>query len=193
MAGTVSARRNGFTPARDYDAKDVRTYPVATQTNYALGIGDAVHLTDGLVAAVTAGMDPGQSGFGVVIGVLNTDGRPFTFNQPTNGPFIASGATGFAQVLWNPDMSYTVRYEGSAGNGVVGKNVEVTANGVTTKTGRSTMGVQVATSASDGLLFKVIGLSPFEGITGVTAARGNDKYVEVVWNKHILKGGTADQ
>ncbi len=189
MTISVTAVPNGFSPARPYHFDQLRTYPVTLNANQQLGIGDAVTLADGIVVPVTAGQNPTSPGFGVVVGVLDTNGKPLTFNQPTRGPYLTSGASGQAIIAEDVNLTFNVRYEGSAGNDVVGSLVEVTAGApqVTNLTGISTMRVQAATSADTSLLFKVLAL----GTDPITGGKGSPKYVEVAWNRHLFRAGTA--
>jgi PPE-repeat protein len=193
MTIAVDAQRAGFVPTRTYAADMVRRYPVTLNSNQALFMYDAVTLINGVAVPVTAGLDPASPLAGVVVGLADSNEKPLTFSQPTRGPFITSGQSGFADVLIDPNMTFKVRYEGSVGNNVVGKNVQVTAGLGDINAGRSGQGVEVAASASTGLLFKVVNLSPFEQLSSFNAGRGTNKFVEVIPNRHFLKStGTPD-
>ncbi len=188
MTIQVSAQRNGFTPTRNYTNDACRTYPVTLSSDQPLAIGAAVALANGTAVPATAGQNPALAGLGVVVGVLDSNGKPLTFNQPTRGPYLTSGATGSAIVLVDPNMTYRVRYEGSAGNDIVGNLVQVTAaNSVVTQTGISQAAVEANASADTTALFKVVGLfnDPVQG------SKGSDRYVEVMWNRHINRVGTT--
>jgi len=191
MTIQVSAQRTGFTPTRVYSNDACRTYPVTLSTNQPLAIGAAVAMNNGTVVPVTAGQNPASPGLGVVVGVLDSNGKPLTFSQPTRGPYLTSGATGFAIVLHDPNMTYRVRFEGSAGNDVVGNLVQVTAdNSVNVSTGISQQAIKANSSADNSALFRVIGKYP----DSLTGQNGTDRYVEVQWNRHMNRlGASGDQ
>lgn len=188
MTIAVSAQRNGFTPTRLYTNDACRTYPVTLSTNQPLAINAAVAMANGTCVPVTAGQSPALAGLGVVVGLLDSNGKPLTFSQPTRGPYLTSGASGFAIVLVDPNMTYRVRYEGSAGNDIVGNLVQVTAdNSVVVQTGISQQAIEANSSADTSALFKIVGLynDPVQG------SKGSDRYVEVQWNRHINRVGTT--
>lgn len=191
MTIQVSAQRTGFQPTRNYSNDACRTYPVTLSTNQPLAIGAAVAMNNGTVVPVTAGQNPTSPGLGVVVGVLDSNRKPLTFSQPVRGPYLTSGATGYAIVLTDPNMTYRVRYEGSAGNDVVGNLVQVTAdNGVNVKTGISTQAIKANASADNSALFRVIGMFP----DTLTGNAGSDRYMEVQWNRHQNRlGASGDQ
>lgn len=182
--------RNGFVPARSPEPYFVKNVPVTLNANQRLFLGDAVTLSNGNCVPVTAGQNPNLPGYGVVIGLLTTAGRPLT-NQVSQ--FFVSGGGGRALVCTDPNMTYIVRLQTSAAQTLVGENVEVTAGAANTAYGRSGMAVDVATSADSSLLFKVIGLAPTEELAGKEAGwlEGAGVGVEVMWNRHINRAGTA--
>jgi len=66
-------------------------------------------------------MDPTHPGYGVVLAVYTTAGRPLTFE--TN-KILVSGRPGRADVCFDPNLTYYVRCDASAGNvDTIGQNV----------------------------------------------------------------------
>lgn len=193
MTIAVSAVNNGFTPGRPYNYDMCRTYTVNLSTNQQLGINDPVTLINGLVSPATAGNNPLRAGFGVVVGLLDANGMPLTFSQPTKGPYLTSGQAGQAIVMSDYNMTFNVTYTGSAGNDVVGNLVEVTGVNIpTNSTGISQAAINVASSASTSLLFRVEQLAAQPQFA---QSKGISKTMEVAWNRHLYRGGalTGDQ
>lgn len=188
MTIQVSAQRNGFWPTRDFSYDQCRTYPVTLSTNQPLAMYAPVAMANGTVVPATAGQNPDLPGFGVVVGLLDSNKKPLTFNQPTRGPYLTSAASGYAIVLTDPNMTFYTRYEGSAGNDVVGNLVQVTAaTSVVVNTGISQAAIEANSSADNSALFRVMALSPLVG----TGGTGTDKYVEVMWNRHVNRLGSS--
>lgn len=190
MTVAITAAINGFTPARQWPVDKVYTYPVSTGAGETLAIGDAVAVVAGVATKLALTDSPSSAFSGVVVGLLNSNGRPLTFNQPTTGNYIPASTTGFAQVLIDSDMSYIVRYTGTVNAALVGDNVRANDAGVTTATGVSGMSVR-ALSGADATTtpFKVIAVSD----QVVSGGAGTDKYVEVRPNNTWLRAGTLGQ
>lgn len=152
----LSWPRNGLTPLRRANALEqyVHRYPASCgATNNPIGVGSAVAIVNGIVVPATAGQDPAQAGFGVVVGVYNASGRPFT--QQTN-KVIVSGAAGQVDVLYDPNAEFIVRCETSVGFGDMFKNVVLTDASATTGLARINQSVTLPASASVNDLFKFI-------------------------------------
>jgi hypothetical protein len=180
---------NGFQPARQFSSDRVMTFPV-TNSGATLAIGDAVAVVNGLATKLALTDSPSSVAWGVVVGLKNADGRPLTFNQPDVGNYLADGESGFAEVLVDPLMTYTVRYTGTTSVGLVGDNVRANDAGVTVKTGVSGMSVRaLASSDATTTPFKIVGLSD----TVIAGGVGTDVYVEVALNNCWFKAGTLAQ
>lgn len=189
MTIAVSAVNNGFVPARPYHYDMLRTYQVSLSTNQQLGINDPVALINGLISPVTAGNNPLRAGFGAVVGLLDANGKPLTFSQPTKGPYLTSGQAGQAIVLSDPNMTFRANYTTSAGNDVVGNLVEVTGMNIpVSATGFSQAAINVSSSASTSLLFRVESLYADPTLA---QSKGISKYMEVAWNRHLNRGFTG--
>lgn len=148
--------RKGLTPVRRANAQEqyVRRYPASCGANSTpIGIGSAVALVGGVVVPCTAGQDPDQAGFGVVVGVYNASGRPFT--QQTN-KLIVSGAAGQVDVLYDPNAEFVVRCEASVGQSDILKNVVLTGGSANASLPNIIQAVTLPASASVNDLFKFI-------------------------------------
>lgn len=182
--------RNGFTLVKRSNTNEsyVMNMPAkGTGVNQPLCNGDACTRIAGIVAACTAGQDPTNSGFGLVLGVYTTAGRPFT--QQTN-KFIASGGVGSADVLYDPGAEFVVRCETSVGNSNIGTNLILVASSPSA-TGRSTMSVDIPASASINDLFRLKRLATNADLYAAGIAGSNNlvggagNAVVVTWNRHV--------
>lgn len=186
----MSTPRIGFVPTRDPATGMVRDLPAAASTNQSIAKGDAVAYLNGVIVPCTAGQDPGLAGYGVVLSVMTTAGRPLTF-QDTK--LIASGGVGRVTVCIDPDQTYYVQCVTSAGGTNMGKNVVINVSASNSRTGLSGMSVDIPASASINDLFKVINIAPFEELSGKGTGAGANNGVEVRWNRHLLRAVTAGQ
>lgn len=182
--------RSGFTPLWLPDSKYVNRYPVSAGS-LPLSKGDAVSYIGGRLTPLAAGQNP-SVGYGVVLAVYTTAGRPLTF-QTTK--FIASGAAGvgMADVCWDPNQAYSVCCQTSVGERSFPGNIDIDASAASAPLGISGMAVVPAASASVACPFKMISYSPFDQIAGLgNAAGATNNGVVVVWNNHLLRpGGTV--
>lgn len=191
----MAIARNGFTPLRTPDSRYVRRVPVGGN-GLPVMVGDAVCQIAGICFAATAATNPTTGGFGVVLAVYTTAGRPLTHQ---NSKCIVSGGVGLADVCWDENMTYSVQCVTSIGTSNIGTNVMIDASATNNflRTGRSTMSVDLPASVSSNELFKIVGISPYEpnlltGTTGQTIQGGGaNNGVEVAWNRHITRGPTA--
>lgn len=186
----MASPRRGFSPSRQPEIDWIRNLPAAASTNQSIAIGDAVALLNGTIVPCTAGQDPGLVGYGVVLAVYTTAGRPLTFN---NTKIIASGGVGRVDVCMSPDQTYNVQCVTSCGPSNIGKNVTIDVSASNSLTGISGMSVNIPASASTNDLFKIINISPFEELSGKGTGGGANNGVEVKWNRHLLHAPTAGQ
>lgn len=188
--------RKGLTPVRRVESQEsyVLRYPASCGAgNPPIGIGSAVALVGGIVVPATAGQDPDQAGFGVVVGVCNSSGRPFT--QQAN-KLIVSGANGMVDVLYDPNAEFVVRCEVSAGQSDILKNVVLTGASATAGLPTITQAVTLPASASVNDLFKFIRFATSNDISGAyvggfgspPAAGGA---IIVRWNRHVFDQKTT--
>ncbi len=189
----MSTARQGFIPSREPASGWVRMVPVNALAK-EVAKGDAVTLLNGLALAASAGTNPTKQGFGVVLAVYTTAGRPLTFQ---NTKYIVSGGVGYATVCFDPNQTYFVQCVTSVGASNIGTNVAIDVSAANAATGISGQSVDILASASINELFKIINIGPFEsnlltgqinqGVTGGGANNG----VEVKWNYHFLHAPTA--
>lgn len=188
--------RNGFTlvnrggggTAESY----VRRFPASAGGNQVIAIGQAVTIVNGIIVPATAAQDPAQAGFGVVLGVFNSSGRPFT--QQTN-KFIASGANGMVDVCYDPFAEYIVRCETSVGPSNINHNVVLTGYSAQASLPQIIQSVDIPASASVGDAFRIVRLAEVNDLTsqGGVPLGGSGNAVIVRWNQHTYKAGTAGQ
>lgn len=184
--------RNGLTPVRRAGAQESYTYRYPAScgaNNTPIGIGSAVTLVGGIVVPATAGQDPDQAGFGVVVGVYNASGRPFT--QQTN-KVIVSGAAGQVDVFYDPMGEFVVRCEASIGFGDMLKNVVLTGGSAVAPLPRIVQAVTLPASASVNDLFKFVRFAAIDDLQGAgngglnTAAPAAGTAIVVRWNRHVF-------
>lgn len=188
--------RNGFTMvnrgAGGTSEQYIRRFPASAGGNQVIAVGQAVTIVNGVVVPATAAQDPAQAGFGIVMGVFNSSGRPFTQN---NVKYIASGANGQADVCYDPFAEYIVRCETSVGASNINKNVVLTGFSARASLPQIIQSVDIPASASVGDLFRVVRLAEINDLSALgnnpVGAAGNA--VIVRWNNHTYKAGTAGQ
>lgn len=188
--------RNGFTLVNRSGASNeayVRRFPASAGGNQVLAPGQAVTIVNGVIVPATAAQDPAQSGFGVIMNVFNSSGRPFT-QQATK--FIASGANGLADVCYDPFAEYIVRCETSVGPSNINHNVVITGASANASLPRIIQAVDIPASASVADAFRIVRLADINdlaqaGMTNPVGGSGNA--VIVRWNQHTYKAGTAGQ
>ena len=184
------AALQGFIPSRQPVADWIRNLPAAASTNQSIAKGDAVSYVNGIIVPATAGQDPAQQGYGVVIAVYTTANRPLTFQT---SKIIASAGVGRVDVCFDPNQTYYVRCDTSAGASNMGKNVILAVSAANTLTGISGHSVDIPASASVNDLFKIINIGPFDELSGKGTGGGANNGVEVKWNRHLLHAPTAGQ
>lgn len=187
--------RNGFTPIRRGPGQEdyVLRFPASCGAgNNPIGVGSAIACVGGIVVPATAGQDPAQAGWGVVVACYNSAGRPFT---QQNVKIIASGQSGQVDVMYDPYMEFVVRCETSVGFGDMLKNVVLTdASAPNPSLPRIVQSVALPTSASVNDLFKFIRFATQVDILGaglgglLTTAPGAGSAIIVRWNRHVLGG-----
>jgi len=190
----MAASRQGFIPVGTPDTRFVKRIPISAVAK-EVAKGDAVIQIAGLGAAASGGTNPAKFGYGVVLAVYTTAGRPLTFQ---NTKYIASGGVGMADVCWDPNQTYYVQCVTSVGTSNIGANVAIDVSAANATTGISGMSVDLVASASTNELFKIIGLGPFDNqLTapyGQTVLNGGaNNGVTVAWNYHFLRAPVAGQ
>lgn len=190
------ANRNGFIPSRDIAPGALRNFPASAGSGQTIAKGDAVCMVNGVIVRATAGQDPSQIGYGIVIACYTTANRPFTFN---NVKFINSASPGRVDVCFDPNQTYYVQCVTSVGPSNISKNVVIDQSAANPTTGLSGQSVDIPASASTNDLFKIIDIGPFDelggkmGINGGAGGGAPNNGVEVRWNNHFLKAPTVGQ
>ena len=150
------------------------------------------------VSDIVSGPDTGLP-LGVIAQVFNSDGRPFTFNQPGAGPLIPVSTRAFATVYEDPGIIYTANCSTTATYQDVGAFAQVRVCAPTTAVGRSNHGVdllgQVNTAA--GHYLKIVAVSPQDAVldeTGVSGTGNNDvevMFVNNLWSNPFTRLNTG--
>lgn len=188
--------RNGFTLLNRGGGGTTETYtrryPASAGGNQVIALGQAVTIVNGVVVPATAGQDPAQLGFGVVTGVYNASGRPFTQQA---AKYIASGANGMVDVCYDPFAEYIVRCETSVGPSNINHNVVLTGYSAQAALPNIIQSVDIPASASVSDLFRIVRLAEVNDLTaqGATPLGGAGNAVIVRWNNHTFKPASAGQ
>lgn len=188
--------RKGFTlvnrGANGTSEAYVRRFPASAGGNQIIAVGQAVTIVGGIVVPATAGDAATLPGFGVVMGVFNSSGRPFT-QQATK--YIASGANGLVDVCYDPFAEYIVRCETSVGPSNINTNVNITGYSAQAQLPTVIQAVDITASASNATLFRIVRLAEVNDLAslGNTPVGGSGNAVIVRWNSHVYKAGTAGQ
>lgn len=182
------ANRNGFIPSRQPVPDWIRSFPASAGGGQTIAKGDAVAIVGGIAVRCTAGQDPDQVGFGVVIATYNSAGRPFTFS---NNKYIGSAQPGRVDVCFDPNQTYYVQCVTSVGLSNIGKNLVIDQSAANPLTGLSGQSVDIPASASINDLFKLINIGPFDELGGKGTGGTANNGVEVKWNRHLLHASTA--
>lgn len=185
------ATRIGLTPSRQPTIDWIRRVNVSANGTDTIAKGDAVCMVNGVCVRASSGQDPTNSqGFGVVLAVYTTAGRPLTFYA---SKIIGSAQPGLADVCFNPDQTYYVQCVTSVGLSNLGKNLVVDVSAANSLTGLSGMSVDIPASASQNDYFKLINIGPFDQLGGINTGGGPNNGVEVRWNNHFLHATTKGQ
>lgn len=157
--------------------------------------GDPVILVSGQTVAriPVAGTAAAKPIVGVIRSVLNSNGRPLTFNQPdTGGPFLPASTAGFVEVNTDPFQTYLVNTDATVTSTLIGQFVDVTANTPNTAAGRSGMTIEVgtgtntarATFSANPVPFQVVEIGA-NNLDGIIGGEGNQD-VEVIIHFHAF-------
>lgn len=187
----MAAPRMGFTPSRQPVPDWIRRVNVSAASTDTIAKGDAVAMVNGVCVRCSSGQDPvNAQGFGVVLAVYTTAGRPLTFNT---SKIIGSAQQGLADVCFDPNQTYYVQCVTSVGPSNLMHNAVVDVSSANSTTGLSGMSVDIPASASQNDYFKIINIGPFDVLGGVNTGAGPNNGVEVKWNNHALHATTKGQ
>lgn len=187
--------RKGFVLSRRTATNEqyVDNRPAQASTNQPIAIGDAVVIVNGIIVPATAGQDPDQAGFGVVMNVYTTANRPFT-EQTVK--IIASGQPGRVDVCYDKNAEFVVRCETSVGASNIDKNVILSGTSANATLGTSNAAVTIPASASVNDLFRLVRIASYNDIVGINGFNdlgGAGQPVVVRWNRHVFDSRTAGQ
>lgn len=180
----------GFKPARHLGGENcfrTNQYKVNASNDVALFAGDAVVLSSGAVTAVTANGD--SPVLGVIAALYDSNKRPLTHSQPTNGPYLAASTAGYVDVFDDPRIVYDVVANSACSDLDIGQIGTVVADasgspalGQSAQKMNASSIVAETTANSDTLAFKMIGLSKRN--TSETYSDGQE--IEVIINNHTF-------
>lgn len=184
--------RTGFTPSRQPVPDWIRNCQASAGGGQTIAKGDAVCRVAGVVVRATAGQDPGQFGFGVVLATYTTANRPFTFQTVK---YIDSAKPGRADICFDPNQTYVVQCITSIGTSNFGSTLTIDQSAANPTTGLSGQSVTIPASASVNDLFVMIGIAATEegAVGGKLYGAAANSGVEVKWNRHFLKAPVAGQ
>lgn len=189
------ANQRGFVPCRKLGGGPAitKTIPVSASTNEAYFIGDAVIAgTSGKVRPLKATTPLATRPLGVIIGLLDSNGKPLTHSQPTRGPYLTSGAAGYALVNCDPNQTYTAELGGNYTDAARFGGVKVSAGAPNTSVGLSGQGLDATIITTADAQFRILGLSPEQLVSNPNiAAVGSaaSAIVEVMIVNPTLGGG----
>jgi hypothetical protein len=180
----ATSKRRGFVPSRHLTggtgAPRSKLYEAVETRSTPLAIGDAVTLdAAGAVIALTNATADTARFLGVVRALYNTDKRPLTHNLPNTAAFLPTSVAGFVDVMDDPDMTFIVECDTSVGLSNIGQAVFIVVTAMNTAVGVSRMHVTLTTVAGSPVPFRIIGLSPFDEVTGETGAANRVEVVAV--------------
>ena len=173
---TPTSNRRGFVPSRHLTggtgAPRSKLYIASETRATPLAIGDAVShdATTGGILAMTAGTAAGDRFVGVVRALYDSNKRPLTHNLPGTAAYLPTSVAGYADVVDDPDMTFVVECDTSVGNTNIGQAVFIVTTAMNTAVGVSKMHVTLTTVAGSPIPFKIVGISPFDEVTGEAGA-----------------------
>lgn len=184
----MATPRNGFIRSRTLSGKRpvLRQFKVNVDTNSAYYAGDpVVLLSNGTVALCTASSSTNFCGVIESLGTISPTGKfqALTFNQPTRGPYLTSGQTGYALVNVDPETCYIVQIDVTASTGIIGNTISVSAGSPNARAGVSGFnlrGASLGTAAENP--FRIVGIAPTELIGGYDKDYPAGSGVEVIPN-----------
>lgn len=170
----MSYNQRGFVACRKLGGGEAiqKTFAVSASSNEAYFIGDAVTLgATGKVKPLKAATTTAP--LGVITNLMGSSGGkpiPLRFSLPTNGPFLTSGAAGFAMVNIDTQQTYVAEFGGNVTEAIFGAVAKVSAGAPNTQTGLSGQSLGSTVSTSSDAQFQVIGFAPVEMLTTRTSA-----------------------
>lgn len=166
--------QRGFVACRKLGGGEAiqKTFAVSATNNDAYFIGDAVTLgTSGKVKLLKNATTAAP--LGVITSLMGSSGGkpiPLRFSQPTNGPFLTSGAAGFAVVNIDLNQTYVAQIDANVTEASFGSGAKVSAGAPNTQSGLSGQGISSTLTTSADAQFQIIGFAPIEMLGTRTSA-----------------------
>lgn len=166
-----------------------KTFAVSASTNEAYFIGDAVTLgTSGKVRVLKNASTSAPLGvITALMGSSNGKPIPLRFSLPTNGPFLTSGAAGFALVNVDLNQTYYAQIDANVTEASIGAAAKVSAGAPNTANGLSGQVLSPTLTTSADSQFQIIGFAPIEELSTRTSA-ASPVVVEVKLLRSIFAG-----
>lgn len=166
-----------------------KTFAVSASSNEAYFIGDAVTLgASGRVKPLKAATTTAP--LGVISQLFGSSGGkpiPLRFSQPTNGPFLTSGASGFALVNVDANQTFIAQIDKNITEADFGAAVKVSAGAPNTASGLSGQVLTATVNTSTDSQFQIIGFAPIEELNTRTSA-ASPVLVEVKMLRSVFAG-----
>mgnify|MGYP003651512576 CR=1 FL=1 len=195
------ARNNprGLVPYRHMTGHAVigtRRYSVKSDNPKAIFRGDPVELgDDGYVRVIdTSGVSALERGIlGVVVGIMDSNGRPLTHDKPSGGGFLDASTAGFVEVADDPYTTFLISSDATAAQTMIGQFCRATAGSANSAAGISGFHLRLAdaTASSVGHRFRIIAIGPNERAIGNDRVAGSEfalnQDIEVLISDHDWK------
>lgn len=181
--------QRGFVACRKLGGGEAiqKTFAVSASSNEAYFIGDAVTLgSTGKVRTLKAATTTAP--LGVITALMGSSGGkpiPLRFSQPTNGPFLTSGAAGFALVNIDDAQTYVVEIGANVTEASFGGAAKVSAGAPNTQSGLSGQSLASTITTSGDAQFQIIGFAPIE-LLGTRTSAAATVLVEVKMNRSVF-------
>lgn len=193
MASVANTPR-GFHPAFNIGVGDgvfqTHMYKVSADNASALFPGHIVsyNAAGGVESYQTADASTAatqRGALGVVAAVLDTNGKPLTFSQPTKGPYLDASTGGYVMVYDHPDAVFIANCSASASREMFPKFCPISFGANNSAAGISGWGVDAAnavTSATGDQILQIIDVAEAPGSFPDKVKGGavhNDVYVRI--------------
>lgn len=183
--------QRGFVACRKLGGGDaiLKTYAVSASSNEAYFVGDAVTLgASGKLRTLKAASTTAP--FGVINALWDSsNGKPIPrrLSLPTAGPYLASGAAGFATVNVDSEQTYVVQIDKNITEADFGTVAKVSAGAPNTLTGLSGQTLTGTVTTSSDSHFQIIGFAPIE-VVGTRTSAASPVLVEVKMARSVFGG-----
>jgi len=158
--------QRGFVACRKLGGGEAiqKTFPVSATSNDAYFLGDAVTLgASGKVKLLKNATTAAP--LGVITALMGSSGGkpiPLRFSLPTNGPYLTSGAAGFALVNVDLNQTYVAQIDANVTVADFGSGAKVSAGAGNTANGLSGQSISGTLTTSADAQFQVVGFAPLE-------------------------------